>query len=113
MRSIKQIRKAVMAILVSVFLIQGWLVYTDKTGRQNPALSKKAQHGQEVWRKQNCQTCHQLFGLGGFLGPDLTHVTERFPVESFGAILKNSPAPMPNYTLSDADMRDLYLFLHD
>ena len=111
MRRLKQIRKLVMTVLVSTFLVQGWFVYTDKMGRQNPALSQGAQHGQQIWRTQNCQTCHQLFGLGGFLGPDLTHVTERFPRDAFGSTLQNSPSPMPVYNLGEADMKDLYTFL--
>ena len=112
MKNVRQVRKFVMAMLVSVFLIQGWFVYTDKTGRRSPALSKQSQHGHEIWQKQNCQTCHQLFGLGGFLGPDLTRVTGRFPPEAFSAVLRSSPPPMPDYTLSDADVNDLYSFLN-
>ena len=113
MGSSKQIRKLVMAILVSVFLVQGWFVYTDKTGRRHAALSSEARRGQDVWQQQNCQTCHRLFGLGGFLGPDLTHVTERLPPEDFAAVLKDSPAPMPHYPLSDADAKALYLYLSE
>ena len=33
--------------------------------------------GRLVWQKYNCHTCHQLYGLGGYLGPDLTNVYSR------------------------------------
>lgn len=31
--------------------------------------------GKKVWQKYNCVSCHTLFGNGGYVGKDLTHIT--------------------------------------
>ncbi len=38
------------------------------TGREQ----KLAEMGKQIYQQYNCQACHQLYGLGGYLGPDLT-----------------------------------------
>jgi len=38
---------------------------------------KKAAEGRLIFQKYNCQSCHQLYGLGGHLGPDLTNEYSR------------------------------------
>ena len=37
-------------------------------------MSKKAMQGEKIWQNNNCSACHQIYGLGGYLGPDLTNV---------------------------------------
>ena len=61
-------RKRSMIGLVLIFFVQTWFVYTDPAGRRTPALSREATLGQKVWHDHNCQSCHQLYGFGGFLG---------------------------------------------
>ncbi|MBU6475424.1 MAG: c-type cytochrome, partial [Alphaproteobacteria bacterium] len=106
-------RKCVMTALAAVFLLQSWFVYTDKAGRRHHAPSAAAVQGQMIWRHHNCQTCHQLFGLGGFLGPDLTHVTERLSPAAFSAILQVAPFPMPPQRMSADEITDIYAFLQE
>jgi nitric oxide reductase subunit C len=36
-----------------------------------------ADKGKLVFQKYNCQSCHQVYGLGGYLGPDLTNVFDQ------------------------------------
>ena len=52
------------------------MVYSDPAGRATQ-LSREALLGREVWHENNCQSCHQLYGFGGFLGPDLTNLASR------------------------------------
>lgn len=37
----------------------------------------KASEGRIIFQKYNCQSCHQFYGLGGHLGPDLTNEYSR------------------------------------
>ncbi len=76
-------RKTLLIALVAIFFTQTWFVYSDPIGAQT-RLSDDATQGRGLWLKYNCQSCHQLFGFGGFLGPDLTNVASRF-ADSTGA----------------------------
>ncbi|MCH7870146.1 MAG: c-type cytochrome, partial [Planctomycetes bacterium] len=42
-----------------------------------------AKSGLAIWRENNCQACHQIYGYGGFLGPDLTNLMDRRPDEDW------------------------------
>ena len=42
-------RKGMMALLVSAFVLQTYLVYSDDTGRDLPPLSDEALEGRAVW----------------------------------------------------------------
>ena len=70
-------RRVALIVLTGVFLLQTWLVYSDPAGRAAPPLSERASQGWDVWHDYNCQSCHQVYGFGGFLGPDLTNVAGR------------------------------------
>lgn len=32
--------------------------------------------GYRIWRRQNCEGCHSIYGQGGSYAPDLTHIVE-------------------------------------
>ena len=63
-----------LTLLVSVFSIYNFTIYTSKSDYGTIRLSKKAINGENIWLKNNCNSCHQLYGLGGYLGPDLTNI---------------------------------------
>ncbi len=72
-----------------------------------------AAQGRLVWQKYNCQSCHQLYGLGGYLGPDLTNV---YSAPGKGeayirAFLKAGVAPMPVFDLPEEEAAQLAAFL--
>ena len=74
-----------LSALAAVFCYHNYSIYT---GRDVPAkLSNSAAHGQKLWQENNCFSCHQLYGLGGYLGPDLTNVY-------------SAPGKGPNYVKS-------------
>ncbi len=86
-----------------------------------PALSEQslgegnssASEGRLVWQKYNCQSCHQLYGLGGYLGPDLTNVysAPNKGVALIRARLKTGISPMPAFECSEEETADLIAFL--
>ncbi len=104
-------RKTLLIALVAIFFTQTWFVYSDPIGAQT-RLSDHATQGRGLWLKHNCQSCHQLFGFGGFLGPDLTNVASRFS-DSKGVrfdarlttILTEGSKVMPAFHL-DREQRD-------
>lgn len=72
-----------------------------------------ASQGRLVWQKYNCQSCHQLYGLGGYLGPDLTNV---YSAPGKGehlirALVKTGNAQMPPFKIQEEEMRLLIAFL--
>lgn len=70
-------------------------------------------YGQEIWQEKNCQSCHQLYGLGGYMGPDLTNIASDSGkgAEYMYTFMKYGTGRMPNYHLTDDEINDLITFL--
>ena len=86
-----------MTFLVCAFTVQTALVYTDDTADRTPPLDPLAAEGRALWHEHNCQTCHQLYGFGGFLGPDLTNAASRLHRSRLDAILTAGSGQMPAF----------------
>ncbi len=97
-------RRYLLFVLVACFIGQTAMVYFDDSGRQKPPLSDRAQIGWQVWHKNNCQSCHQIFGYGGFLGPDLTNAIDQLTPERLQSILTVGAKPMPAFHLSENEI---------
>ena len=66
-----------------------------------------------MWQKYNCQSCHQLYGLGGYLGPDLTNVysnTKKGEVV-IRTLVKYGVKQMPACNMSKNELDNLVEFL--
>lgn len=94
-----------MALLVSAFVGQTALVYTDPTAEEFGELTELELAGREIWHENNCQTCHQIYGFGGFLGPDLTNAASRLNRARLDEILTKGSGQMPPFHM-DADQID-------
>jgi nitric oxide reductase subunit C len=105
-------RKLLLSTLVAIFVAQTWLVYSDPKGRRD-VLSEEARRGQAVWRSHNCQSCHQLYGFGGFLGPDLTNAIGALSAERLASILTDGAGQMPAFRFDDGEQRALAAFLEE
>ena len=90
----------------------GVYYYCDKNTNEK-VPDKHVLAGWDTWQKNNCQTCHQLYGLGGFLGPDLTNVaSDPAKNEKYLSIfMKYGTGKMPNLNLSDSEVNNLVSFL--
>lgn len=73
----------------------------------------EASEGRLVWQKYNCQSCHQLYSLGGYLGPDLTNVISQpgKGKDFLKAMLHAGYNQMPVFQLSNQEINQLYEFL--
>lgn len=71
--------------------------------------------GRLVWQKYNCQACHQLYHLGGYLGPDLTNVYSKYKGngEVIKGFLKAGIRQMPSYNMTAEEERLLIEFLKE
>ncbi|MBW7845188.1 MAG: cytochrome c [Bacteroidia bacterium] len=100
------------ALCISYLLYTAYIytmpIYKVQKGKQE---NTKAGNGKLVWQKFNCQSCHQLYGLGGYLGPDLTNVYSNKGENVIKAMVASGIKAMPAFTLSDAEQNNLIEFL--
>lgn len=98
-----------LGILVLCFFGQTYLVYSDST--ETRVLEGAELAGRRVWLEHNCQACHQLYGFGGFLGPDLTNAASRLQKPQLAAQLSLGKGQMPKFDLPEDDVDALWNFL--
>jgi nitric oxide reductase subunit C len=103
--------------LLSLYFIYGALVYTKGTDshvRLSPAESVRVKRGKEIFQQYNCIACHQLYGLGGYLGPELTTAwSDPGRGENYiKALLKAGGRRMPVFNFTDQEINALSSYLH-
>jgi nitric oxide reductase subunit C len=101
----------VVAGLVAFAAFWSALAYTDPGPPAAAAPPAGAVAGKRVWLRENCQSCHQIFGLGGYLGPDLTNVADRRGREYMAVVLREGRGEMPRLALADDDVERLIDYL--
>lgn len=107
-------RHCVFLLLLSVFAVQSYYVYTDGTAMAGlPPASKSAIRGQQIFRDKNCTACHQFYGLGGYMGPDLTNIiSNEDKGEDYARFfIEEGSIKMPNFNLNEPQVNDLIEFL--
>ncbi len=100
----------VFTLICSAFLVYSFSIYLQPVSL---AKSRLPGEGKLVWQKYNCQSCHQLFGLGGYLGPDLTNT---YAEEGKGpvfikAMVEVGTKQMPSFKMDETEMTALLAFL--
>jgi len=98
-----------LGILALCFACQTYLVYADTT--ETRVLEGEELAGRRVWLANNCQACHQLYGFGGFLGPDLTNAASRLQKPQLADRLALGEGQMPKYDLPEDEVTALWEFL--
>lgn len=105
-----KVKFLVMAILVFLFLFYSFFLYADLPAQENYS-DKQNDTGKMTWQKYNCNACHQIYGLGGYLGPDITNVYSTKGLAYIQAFLKNGTNIMPDFHLTEHEINDLTVFL--
>ncbi len=100
--------------LFSAFAAYSYIVYisSDK-GNKEGTPDKHVIAGWKTWQDKNCQSCHQLYGLGGYMGPDLTNIVSQ-PGRNTAYLLsfiKHGSDKMPDFELNETQSGDLVSFL--
>ena len=102
----------VLSFLLLTFLGYSLYLYINLPVKANPN-NMESVNGKLVWQKYNCNACHQVYGLGGFLGPDLTNVYSKKGFGYTRAFLKTGTTAMPNFNLSDLEINSLLAYLQN
>lgn len=85
---------------------------TENVDRGSEFMSEDVRSGKHLFQKYNCISCHQIFGLGGYMGPDLTNcISSDGGPQRADIWLRNGSIKMPNFNLSDQEVNDLIAFL--
>jgi len=103
----------IISVLVLLFSIYNFLIYSSKNDESYVKLSKEAIVGQQLWQKNNCWSCHQVYGLGGYLGPDLTNTysTENKGPKYIKAFLNSGVKSMPKFNFSEEEKEAIVTYL--
>jgi nitric oxide reductase subunit C len=107
---------AIFILLFVCYTMYSFIVYTKATEAAPvvaPAEQQAIRKGKQLFQQYNCIACHQLYGLGGYLGPDLTTAwSDKNRGEAYiRAMLISGGARMPKYELSEADVNALTAYL--
>jgi len=101
--------------LFSAYGLFSLYVYTTGTDTLKSPVEATAEviEGKELFQKKNCIACHQVFGLGGYIGPELTNTISE-PGKGKGyakALLSAGLNKMPNYHFTEQEMNCLISYL--
>lgn len=102
-----------LSLLISLFFAYNFIIYTSKEDYGTIHLSKKAIQGETIWLKKNCNSCHQFYGLGGYLGPDLTNVYSKRDEANIKAMLNSGVNTMPKFSFNETEKDALIQFLKE
>jgi nitric oxide reductase subunit C len=109
-------RPAIYLILIALFLGYSLVVYTKATESSiipTPAEQKKISMGKALYQQYNCQSCHQIFGLGGYLGTDLTNAWSD-PARGenmMRALLRSGGSRMPDFSFTSEQTESILAYL--
>lgn len=97
----------ILSVLFAAYLLYSTHIMFENRGYADEQFSA----GKMVWQKYNCQSCHQLYGLGGYLGPDVTHVYKKGGPVYIKAVVQTGNITMPAFKLNNQELDDLVYFL--
>ncbi len=101
-------------IVISITLLFFFILYSVQlytSDCKNDLYTANITHeGKLIWQKYNCSACHQIYGLGGYLGPDLTNEYSKRNEAFIIAFIKNGNESMPKFKLTDEEVQSLLQF---
>lgn len=97
--------------LVASFVIYSFCINILTHDSVKTPLTSEINEGWKLWQDKNCQACHQIYGLGGYMGPDLTNSASIVGTDYMKAIMQNGTSRMPNFHLSKDEIEKLTMFL--
>jgi nitric oxide reductase subunit C len=103
----------IITVLVSLFSIYNFFIYTSENTQPPVKLNPEASLGLQIWQENNCWSCHQVYGLGGYLGPDLTNIySHPDKGESYiKAFLNTGVRTMPKFDFTEEEKDAIVAYL--
>lgn len=102
----------ILLILIVIFSLYTGLVYRYGGGeKEKIPFTPEERAGWVIWQQKNCQSCHQLYGLGGYMGPDLTNTASDKGAEYMRVFIRYGTGRMPDMGLSEQETELLVQFL--
>lgn len=99
-------------ILALSFFSYSFSLYLAPPVKKN-VVSSATSDGKLLWQKYNCTACHQVYGLGGFLGPDLTNTYSLRGPLYIKAFLQSGTVTMPNFHFNEKELNALLAYLQN
>lgn len=106
----------VILFLFALYAAYSFWIYRDGTQSKLsfPAPQQALiDEGKQLYQQYNCAACHQLYGLGGYLGPELTTAySDKGRGEGYmRALLISGGQRMPNFHFSNTQVDALIAYL--
>jgi nitric oxide reductase subunit C len=99
-----------MVLLITGFLYYSFYIYTSLPVKTY-TTTEESGTGKIIWQQYNCSSCHQVYGLGGYLGPDLTNTFSLRGTDYIKAFLMSGTTSMPNFHLTAKEINALLAYL--
>jgi nitric oxide reductase subunit C len=104
--------RAIYGMLIVAFVFYTGHVYTQGTEAAHlPPINDIERQGAAVYQQYNCVACHQFYGLGGYMGPDLTNVISNRGAAYARAFITAGTATMPNLGLAPEEIDRVVAYL--
>lgn len=102
-------RVLLVGLLISYFVYTIAVYNSEYTSGSN----KDVVAGKKLFQKYNCIACHQIYGLGGYIGPDLTNViSAKDKGEQYTyAFIKTGSQRMPRLGLEEKEINNIINYL--
>lgn len=103
-------------LLLSTLSLVLFVSITLISARLPSQISEQAVAGKLVWQRNNCVSCHTLFGNGGYAADDLTNITDKESSAYLINYLVQPPVMRPNKkthhpALDEEDAQNLVNYL--
>lgn len=105
-----KIKVGILAVLSILFFCYTAYLYNNNYDPE-AYPGTMADKGKQIWQDKNCTSCHQIYGLGGYLGPDLTNVYSRRTKDFIISRIQYGTDIMPAYHLSELQLEELIAYL--
>lgn len=102
----------IIALLLLFFTAYNIILHKNGSFIKKQVLTETAIKGQQLWQDYNCSACHQFYGLGGYLGPDLTNImSDTTKGEVYIRNMINAGVKvMPNYHFTNEEINQLLAY---
>ncbi len=110
------IKVRILLILIVSYVCYSFVIYTK--GTESPVkltavVQQQVSLGKQLYQQYNCSACHQIYGLGGYLGPELTtaYSDKNRGEDYMRALLQAGGSRMPNFHFNSQQIDALIAYL--